>query len=79
MVLLYIFVKKNLVMKKINIPELINLHGLNPRQVAADLFPLNKWPDSALARVIQKKTFLDEQQILKLAQLTGTTVDALYS
>jgi hypothetical protein len=66
-------------MKKINIPELIQTHKLDARKVAADLFPSNKWPDSALARVIQKKTRLDEFQILKLAELAGTSVDELYS
>ena len=66
-------------MKKINIPEIIQKYGLDPRQVAADLFPFNKWPDSALARVIHKQTRLDEFQLLKLSELADTTVDALYS
>jgi hypothetical protein len=66
-------------MRKINIPEIIQKYGLDARKVAEDLFPSNKWPDSALARVIQKQTRLDEFQLLKLSELADTTVDALYS
>jgi hypothetical protein len=66
-------------MKKINIPEIIQKYGLDARQVATELFPSNKWPDSALARVIQKKTLLDEAQIARLAFLACTTIDSLYS
>ena len=66
-------------MKKIDITAIIQKHALNPRDVAFALFPTNAWPDSALARVIQKKTNLDSDQIFKLAKLTGGTVDALYS
>ena len=66
-------------MKKINIPEVIQKYNLDPRQVAALLFPFNKWPDSALARVIQKQTRLDELQLLELSKLAGVTIDALYS
>jgi hypothetical protein len=66
-------------MKKINIPEIIQKYGLDARKVAEKLFPTNKWPDSALARVIQKKTRLDEFQLLQLSELADVTVDALYS
>ena len=66
-------------MKKINIVEIIQKHGLDVRKVASELFPTNKWPDSALARVVQQKTALDADQILKLAALTGGTIDSLYS
>jgi len=66
-------------MKKINIQEIIQKNSLDARKVAEALFPHNKWPDSALARVIQKQTRLDEQQLFSLAALAGTSVDALYS
>jgi|TARA_R110000782_G_scaffold110852_2_gene200323 hypothetical protein len=66
-------------MKKIDIPAIIQKHALDPRKVAFEMFPTNTWPDSALARVIQKKTLLNEEQIFKLAKLTGGTIDALYS
>jgi hypothetical protein len=66
-------------MKKIDITAIIQKHALDPREVAFQLFPTNTWPDTALARVIQKKTLLNEEQIFKLAELTGGTIDELYT
>ena len=66
-------------MKTIDITKIIQDHNLNAKELAASLFPLHRFPDMALTRIIQGKGVLDANQISLLAELTGQSVNALFN
>lgn len=66
-------------MKTIDLNKIIEKQELDPKEVAQQLFPGNKYPKLALNRVLAGEAVLDANQISKLALLTGLSVDQLYS
>ena len=66
-------------MKSIDIAKIIQDRNLNAKELAASLFPLHRFPDMALTRIIQGKGVLDANQISLLAELTGQSVNALFN
>ena len=66
-------------MKTIDIAKIIQDRNLNAKELAASLFPLHRFPDMALTRLIQGKGVLDANQISLLAELTGQSVSALFN
>lgn len=66
-------------MKTIDLSGIISKQKLDPKEVAKQLFPENKYPKLALNRVLAGEAVLDANQISKLALLTGLSMDQLYS
>lgn len=66
-------------MRKIKVKEIIEIRGLDIKEVARQLFPKNKYPDLALNRVIKGKNVLDADQISKLSLLAGIPISGLFS
>lgn len=66
-------------MRTINVKEIIEVRGLDTKEVARQLFPKNKYPDLALNRVIKGKNTLDADQISKFALLAGIQISELFS
>lgn len=66
-------------MKTIDLNKIIESQELDPKEVAQQLFPGNKYPKLALNRVISGEAVLDANQISKLALMTGLSIDQLYS
>ena len=56
-------------MSAFNITQLINTYSLNEDDLAKELFPNNKFPKVALARIISGISFLDTNQIEILARI----------
>ena len=54
-------------------------YNLEPKEVAQQLFPGNKYPRLALNRVISGGSVLDANQVSKLALLVGLPIDELYN
>lgn len=65
-------------MQTINLQKLIEERDLDRDVLAAELFPGHKFPNLALARVIQGKSVLDANQISRLAQITGLNISDLF-
>lgn len=57
-----------------NLSEFLSRKGLSVKEVAAQLFPGNKYPDMALSRVLRGESKLDVDQLGKLAAMAGTSV-----
>lgn len=66
-------------MKTIDLNGIIIKQELDPKDVAQQLFPGNKYPKLALNRVLAGEAVLDANQISKLSLMTGLSVDQLYS
>ncbi len=64
---------------KIDVLNVIEKCKLDPKEVAKQLFPDNKYPKLALNRVLSGDSFLDSEQISKLAMLAGVSVTQLYT
>lgn len=67
------------IMRTIDLKGIISKQELDPKEVAQQLFPGNKYPKLALNRVLAGEAVLDANQISKLALLTGLSIDQLYS
>lgn len=65
-------------MANINLEQILQTRGLDPKEVAQQLFPSNKYPDLALRRAIKGGSFLDSQQISKLALMCGVSISDLF-
>lgn len=63
---------------RIDIESIIEKCGLNSKEVAVHLFPDNKYPKLALNRVISGESFLDSEQLSKLAMMADLSVSQLY-
>lgn len=66
-------------MKTIDLNGIISKQELDPKEVAQQLFPGNKYPKLALNRVLAGEAVLNANQISKLALMTGLSMDQLYS
>jgi hypothetical protein len=65
-------------MKTINLQKIVANYEHGAQAFAKELFPSNKFPSMALARVIQGKANLDADQISKLALITGQSFNSLF-
>jgi hypothetical protein len=65
-------------MKTIDLQKIVANYEHGAQAFAKELFPSNKFPSMALARVIQGKANLDADQISKLALITGQSFDSLF-
>lgn len=61
------------------IKQLIKKHNASTKELAAALFPDNKFPENAFRRVLRGKTALTADQAKIIADHLGVTVDELYS
>lgn len=66
-------------MRTIDVKGIIDRQGLDPKDVAKQLFPKNKYPDLALNRIIKGINSLDAEQISKLALMSGLSISELFS
>jgi hypothetical protein len=66
-------------MQKINIASVLADSELSKKEIAAQLFPGNKYPALALNRVASGEALLDADQISKLSLLVGKPIEVLYS
>ena len=66
-------------MQVINLGQLIEAHKLDPKELAAELFPGIKYPKLALNRILSGEAFLDANQISRLSLYTGIPIEGLYS
>jgi hypothetical protein len=62
----------------IDIQKLIKDTDKSFDDIAHALFPTNKYPTRALKRVIDKKTELKQDQIVKLAELLRMSIDDIF-
>lgn len=65
-------------MNTIDVKSLIEKSGLDPIQIAKELYPTNKFPTYALQRVIAGEALLNSEQIAKLAQILGVEINDVY-
>ena len=65
-------------MERMELERAITLTGMQKHEVAAHLFPGNKYPYLALRRVVRGKSNLDSAQMSKLAALAGIEIQDLY-
>lgn len=66
-------------MKKINLGELIETLRLDTKELADKLFPMHKYPNMALSRVVNGEMLLDSSQIAKLSEFTGLPIEDLFT
>ncbi len=66
-------------MKKIDLKKIIKVKNLNKKEVAAELFPANKFALLALDRVLAEKGVLDADQISRFSLYSGIPIAELYS
>ena len=64
---------------RLNLQGIIDAQALDPKILAAELFPGVEHTVRALQRVLNGKAFLNSEQISKLAFLTGLTFDEIFS
>lgn len=64
---------------RLNLQGIIDSKELDPKILAAELFPGIEHPVRALQRVLNYKAFLNSEQISKLAFLTGLSFDEIFS
>lgn len=64
---------------RIDLKRLIADRDLDKVELAKVLFPGNLHPSSALARVLQGRARLKEEQIYRLSIYTGLSIDSLYA
>ena len=65
-------------MAKIDVYKFIKDHGLDRKEVEAQLFPDAKHPYYALNRVARGEGLLDSEQLYKLSEMAGVSVSDLY-
>jgi hypothetical protein len=65
-------------MQKLNLQKIIDQNGLDPKEVAKQMFPENKYPEMALKRVLKGEALLNSDQISKLSLLTNISISELY-
>lgn len=66
-------------MRTIDLEKLIQQKGIEKKELANLLFPMHKYPDLAIQRILTGEAFLDSNQISRLSTYTGLTVDELFS
>ena len=66
-------------MTNFNISAIIEQHKLEPKSLAAQLFPENAYPMPALKRVIEGEALLNTDQISKLSFMTGIPIAELFT
>lgn len=66
-------------MQTIDLLKLIAKHKLDTNELADLLFPTNKYPRMALNRILDRTSYLDENQISKLALFIGIPISELYT
>lgn len=66
-------------MSNFNISAIIEQYKLEPKSLAAELFPGNAYPMPALKRVIDGEALLNTDQISKLSHLTGIPIEKLFT
>ena len=66
-------------MKTINLKKIIEVKNLDKKEVAAELFPTNKFATLALDRVLDGKSVLDANQISRFSLYSGIPIAELYS
>lgn len=66
-------------MKTFDLNSIIETYNLNVQEVAAHLFPTNKYPKLALDRILKFEAFLDTNQMSRLSLMTGASINDLYA
>jgi hypothetical protein len=66
-------------MASIDLENIIESSGISKNEIAAQLFPTNSHAYQALHRVIKGKTFLNSEQLSKLALIIGCSVGDLFA
>lgn len=66
-------------MRTVDIPKIIQYSGIDAKVLAKELFPLHKFPSEALSRIVSGKSVLDANQLSRLSELTGQSVDTLFN
>lgn len=62
-----------------NLNFIIKKYDLNVDLLAQQLFPENKFPKSALERILDGKAFLDTNQLVELSKITNTQISELFT
>lgn len=65
-------------MNTIDVKKAIEESGADIKEIAAQLFPGNKYPKLALNRVLSGEAYLDSVQVSKLSMLLGIKISDLY-
>jgi len=65
-------------MKTLDLKSIIDRNNLEVKEVAVELFPNNKYAKLALDRIIKGEAFLDTNQLSRLSQMTGITINELF-
>ena len=66
-------------MSNFNLTAIIEQYKLEPKSLAAELFPGNAYPVPALKRVLEGEALLNTDQISKLSHLTGIPIYDLFT
>lgn len=61
-----------------NVKEILDKHGLDPKEIAPKIFPKVQFPQRAFARVLSGETELSATQIETLACLANVTPNELF-
>jgi len=64
---------------KIDLKQIIEKMEMSKKEVATELFPVNKFPVLALNRVLAGEAVLDADQISKLSMLSGLSPNEMFS
>lgn len=64
---------------QIKVKNLIEILNLDQNKVASALYPTNVNPLVALRRVYKGESLLNEDQIVKLSELTGFSIEQLFN
>ena len=65
-------------MQKINLKKIVETSPMSKKEIAAQLFPSNKFPVLALNRVMAGEAELEASQISKLSVLMDIPIDKLF-
>ena len=66
-------------MIKIDLRKIVEQMDMSKKDIALQLFPVNKFPVLALNRVMSGDAVLDADQISKLSMLSGLSPNEMYS
>lgn len=66
-------------MSTFNLYNIIKRYDLNEDSLAKELFPTNKLPKLALARITAGIAYLDTTQLCKLSEILGVSVSELFN
>ena len=66
-------------MSNFNLTAIIEQYKLEPKSLAAELFPGNAYPVPALKRVLEGEALLNTDQISKLSFMTGIPIEHLFT